>query len=316
MKKLKFILPVVAIFIACSENDPDISLIDNSTPVLRTFSYKTYNSTTNAVNRTTVYTLQDNKMVSSTTSTSALQQNNTTYSYSNNQISVISTLIGGNLSSQQSYSYNGNNKLIEYLHEYIHPTTQQSFFNRHTFTHTTDTIFSEWKQSSDGMNFNDLIATYKIVLDNNSNRTYFEKNDLSNNEINVRINRYDINDNLIAEDHLIKDANNVLMNSQSTTITHETSLNLLSLVYQNTYGKETLMLLYHLLQRSTPLNYFASKAISNNSFKTFNATFVGNSQITFEFMNETGTNNYDYLNEYRTYNDGVLFSRFTVEFTE
>ncbi|MFY0630220.1 MAG: hypothetical protein JXR05_07550 [Flavobacteriaceae bacterium] len=314
MKKSSFILLLTLIFIGCSENDPDVGLIDHSTPVLRTVTYNTYNVSTNTINRTTAYTIHDNKMESSiTTNTSTSQQVNSTYNYSNNRISKISTFKDGNLSSQQDFSYDGNDNLTEYLQESIHPTTQQSFFNQHMFTHTTDTIFSEWKQSSDGNNFN-TIATFKIVLDNNSNRTYLEENHVINNEIRVKTNNYDANNNLVTENTYIKDATNTLVNLQSTSITHETSLNLLSLVYQNTYGKENLILLYHL--QSNALNNFNSKTISNNSLKTFDTNAVGNAGITFEFVNETGANNYDYLNDYRTYVNGVLLSRFTVEFIE
>lgn len=314
MKKLIVIISFVLILFACNETHIDTGLIDDSTPALRTLSYKTFNATTNTVNRTTTYTLNSNRIVSSTTTNSSTsQQSNSTYDYNNGLLSEIMVFSDNNLTSKRNYTYNNANKLVEYLQESIDLSTQQSFFNQHTFTHTSDTIFSEWKRSSDGTNFN-TIATFKIVLDNNNNRTYLEENDLLNNEIKARISSYDTDNNLISENSFIKNNSNTLINVLSNNITYETSKNLLSLVYKNTYGKENLMLLYHL--QSNALNNFNPKTISNNSLKTFDTTFVGNSGITFEFLHETGTNNYDYLNDYRSYVNGMLLSRFTIEFTE
>ena len=314
MKKTIVIIPFVLMFFSCNEAHIDTGLIDDSTPVVNTIAYKTYDATTNTVNRTTTYTLNSNRIVSSTTvNSSTSQQSNSTYDYNNGQLSEVMIFSDNHLTSKRNYTYNNTNKLVEYLQESIDPSTQQSFFNQHTFTHTSDTIFSEWKRSSDGIIFN-TIATFKIVLDSNGNRTYLEKSDLINNETKVKVSNYDGNNNLITENSFIKNDDNTMTTILSNNITYKTSMNLLSLVHQNTYGKENLMLLYHL--QSNALNNFNPKTISNNSLKTFDSTFVGNSGITFEFLNETGADNYDYLNDYRTYINGTLLSRFTVEFSE
>lgn len=306
MKNLYCLLLCSILFYSCSKNDPDTGLVEDSTPVLSSYVYQTFNASTGDVLSNTVYELENNKIQGYTSADAS-----TTFSYQNNKISEILRYVNGILTGKQGFQYNSQGKLSEFLTENINNSTQQSFFNKHTFTYAQDTIFSEWKRSSDGITF-DVIAQFKIVLDTHQNRTYFEEHDLINNEVKVIYNTYDTNHNMITFDSFQKNNNGSLTSLFSSTYTYDTSTNLLSLINKNTFQKETYMLLYHL--QTNAINNFTPRNISHNAMLTISNNF--GTQFTYTAENEVNDDNYAYFNTFKVYNNGVLFTKFTLEFME
>ncbi|MFD2568445.1 hypothetical protein [Pseudotenacibaculum haliotis] len=302
MKNLYFLLTLSIVFASCTKNDPDTGLIDNSTPILSSYTYETHNATTGDVLTSTVYNLDNNKILGYTSANASAL-----FSYENDKISEILSYTNGALVGKRNFEYNSNGKLSEFLVESIN----SSLFNKHSFTHTQDTIFSEWKRSTDGIHF-DLIATFKIVLDVYQNRTYLEEHDIINNEVKIVYNTYDTNHNMITYDSYRKNNDNSLSSLFSSTYTYDTSINLLSVINENTYKKETFSLLYHL--QTSAINNFTPRNISYNAMQSMSNNF-GN-QFTYTVQNEVNDNNYAYFNTFKVYNNGVLFTKFTLEFTE
>jgi hypothetical protein len=96
------------------------------------------------------------------------------------------------------------------------------------------------------------------------------------------------------------------LNSASYT----TNLNPLLLIFEKTYGRKTLMLLYHL--QTNAINNINLRTISTNTIETYVTTF--DLQTQFEINNTSLSNNFVNGSDYKTLYAGSTFSRFSLEF--
>jgi len=312
MKLSKFIALVIFISLTSCSNE---SIDNNSESIILTnYIYKNYNvtNTPNTVIDSTNYQIVDNKIISSSSlNIETLIERTSTYSYSDSKIEEIQSFIEGSLNRSQSYSYNTNGDLIEYLTVAFNTDSQPSNYEKHTFNHTNDTIFSSWKRSDDGINYNINVSDSKIVLNNNSNRTYFEAYDYFNNETNIEVNNYDTNFNITNDSKYLRMENGNDTLSFENSYTYNSSLNLFNLINEATFTRKNLMLLYHL--QPNAVNNINAKSISRNNLATFESTW-GNSIANFEITNTTDENNNGLFSDYKTIIAGNTFARFTQEY--
>jgi len=312
MKKSFFTLSLIAILSSCANQDDSTPTVTAPTANITNYVYKTYNTTNtpNTVINTTTYKIANNKISDYTgENLQTGQMSSGTYNYVNNKIDEILKYREGLLVEKLNFSY-VNGRLSEYLQESINTSTQESFFNKHTFTHAIDTTYVEWRRSSDfGVTFDIPVSDIKMVLDSNANRTYFEDYDYINDDTDSKKNSYDGNNNMINEESFDIYNNGTIINSLTNTMTYEASENPLYLIYNATYGRDNLMLLYHL--ESNAINNINPKAISPNSLESFSSTF-GNT-FTYEISN-TELGGYVTSNNFETYNSGTQFSRFQIEY--
>lgn len=312
MKLFKYIALLVFINLTSCSNE---SIDNNSESIILTnYIYKNYNvtNTPNTVIDSTNYQIFDNKIISSSgLNIENLDERTSTYSYSDSKIEEIQSFIEGSLNRSQSYSYDTNGNLIEYLTVSFNIDSQPSNYERHTFNHTSDTIFSSWKRSDDGINYNINVSDSKIVLNENDNRTYFEAYNYFNNETSIEVNNYDTNFNITNDSKYLRmeNGNNTL--SFENNYTYNTTLNLYNLINEATFTRKNLMLLFHL--QSNAINNINAKSISRNNLATFESTW-GNSIANFEITNTTDENNSSLFSDYKTIIAGNTFARFTQEY--
>lgn len=314
MKNIFFIyLSIFLIFSSCSNEVLDEGLIIDNQVALSDYIFKTFNvsNTPNTVIDSINFQIENNRIINSTgMNLETLNQNSSSYIYTNDRISEIESFTNGVLSRVQSYTYDTNGNLTEFLSEVINSNNQGSSFNKHTFNHTSDTIFSSWRRSSNGTDFNINITDSKIVLDANENRVYYEEFDYLNNEIKSETNSYDNNSNSVNDSKYININGNTILLFENNYTT-SSSENLLNRINEATYTRKNMMLLYHL--QSDAINSINARNISKNILTTFSSTF-GNSFVDFEILNTTDDNNLTTLSDFRSIVSGNLFTRFTQEF--
>jgi hypothetical protein len=301
-------------FLSCSNESIDDQDINNTEVSLTNYIYKTYNvsNAPNTIIDSANYLINANKIISSSgLNLETLTQLTSNYNYLDGKIDNIKSFSNGALIRIQSFSYNTNNDLVEYLTESINTQNQNSSFQKHSFNHTTDTIFSSWTRSADGVNFDEEVSDFKIVLDDNVNRTYIETYSHLNDAITFEINSYDASNNIINESKYLRldNGNDVL--SFENNYTTNSSENLFNRINEATYTRKTLMLLHHL--QSNAINNINAKRISGNVLTNYQSTW-GNSFADFEIsniMDDTGTT---LFSEFKTTIGGDLLSRFTQEY--
>ncbi|MBF8148490.1 hypothetical protein ITJ86_01190 [Winogradskyella sp. F6397] len=312
MKKSVLIIILFALIsFSCSNesiNEPEMP--ENE---LTNYIYKTYNvsNTPNTVIDSTNYQIDNDRITSSSgLNLETLTQLTSNYNYANNRINEIQSFSNGLLTRIQSFTYNDGD-LVEYLSESINSQGQSSSFQKHVFTHTTDTIFSSWTQSDDGVNFDINVSDFKIVIDGNDNRTYFEAYDYFNDEIKFEISTYNANSSIINESKYMRldNGNDVL--SFENNYTSTSSENLFNRINEATFTRRNLMLLYHL--QPNAVNNINAKNISKNALMTFESSF-GNSFADFEILNTTDDVNNIILSDFKTVISGNVFTRFSQEF--
>ena len=311
--KMAFLITIISNFIIVSCSNDNIDLIDTqNSPTLTNYIFKTYNitNTPNTTIDSLNYKIENNRILNISGinfETSDVLTSN--YSYSNNQLTNVHSFVNNILNKTETFSYNSNGDLIEYISESI-SNNQISTLNKLIFNHTLDTIFSTLEYSNDGLSFTN-ISNFKIILDGNNNRTFFEEYNYFNDEIKQEINEYDENLNVVNESHylLAENAPNTL--SFQNNYTYNTSTNLFYTINERTYTRKNLMLLFHL--QSDAVNEINVKSISRNNIITFQSTW-GNSFVNFDITNTTNQNNITILSDYKTIiNDNVL-SRFSQEY--
>lgn len=302
---------LISYFTSSCSYDETINPSQNE-PILTNYIHKRFNITNspNTVIDSINYILNSNKIVSHSGLNSTTQsQHLGYYSYTNDMITKIQSYNNGVLTRIQSFSYTSNENLNEFISESINPFDQSHFFNKHVFTHTTDTIFSSWLTSDDGIVFN-VIKDSKIVLDNNNNRTYFEVYDYINEDTKSIVSLYDDNSNITEELYYTRVDGSDFLSFKNTYITN-TSENHFNTINETTYGRKSFMLLYHLLPNS--VNTINAKAITKNVLMEFNSTW-GNSFATFEISNTTNDNNLIVYSDFKTMVEGTIFNRFSQEY--
>ncbi|WP_299441529.1 hypothetical protein [uncultured Aquimarina sp.] len=304
-----FILVLILIITSCSNdddsnNDPVIESMNNF--VLTNFDVST---TPNTRIDSTYYQLANNRIdYSEGINFQTNETSSGTYIYDNDKISEIRRYSQSNLIEKLTFEYSNSNTLTEFLHE---TTQEQSIYNKHTFTYSSDSIYVNWKRSFDGINFDIDVAHSKIVLDSNNNRVYFENFNFLNNTTKAVITQYDSNNNPIKEEFL-HDSGTGLELDFTNTITFENSINTLYEVNETTFSRHTLMLLYHI--DSGEVNNFNFKSISPNNIKTFESDF--GSLFTYSVLHVINEERYSELTEFATFSNSDLFSAFSYEFFE
>ena len=305
MKKffnLLFVFSLLSIVYSCSNNDNS----EDSTTIYQ-FVQKNINANTNSIIDSTTYQLYNDKIISSERINIATNQSsNADYTYTNGKISSIFGYVNSVLLSKQFYFYE-NNKLSEFRMESYNTTNVLTQISKQTFTYTLDTIFSEWKRSTDGINYN-LILKSKMKIENN-NRVFYESYSPINNENKRIIMDYDSNGNPLNQEYYIKQQD-VYVSTQTNTMSYDNGINSFGKIMDETYGRETLMLLYHL--QSNAINDINVKSLCKNTINTFVSTF--DSTITFSVNSIVNTQNYAKKIEYISLVNGAIFSRFQQDF--
>ncbi|MCB0743768.1 MAG: hypothetical protein KDC67_07690 [Ignavibacteriae bacterium] len=313
MKDLVSILFIALMLSSCSNEDVSSDLQVND-PLLTNYIIKHFNvsNTPNTVLDSTNYQISSERISSSfSLNFETLIQKMSNYNYVNNRIDNIQTFTNNTLTRIQSFNYNANNDLVEYLSESINNEDQTSTYEKHLFNHTTDTIFVSWTRSDDGVNFDINVSDFKIVLDNNDNRTYLESYSYLNNETKFENGTYDSNSNIINELKYLRLSNGNDVLSFENNYTYNSTENLFYRINEATFTRKNLMLLYHL--QSSAINNINAKSISKHIMTNYESTW-GNSFANFEISNITDDNANNIYSEFKTIIGSDLLSRFTQEF--
>lgn len=311
MKTKNYFLVLVLILLFSSCNDDEVILIPDNQTTISHFIQRNYDLSGNVI-RTIEYELEENKIVSSVSTVIATSQTATTsYAYSNGKLVTISGFSNGNMTTQSNYIYNSNNDLIELRQDSYNASNQITNINKHTFTHTADTIFSQWNRSTDGGATYSTVTNLKIVLDQNNNRTFFEDRSTTDTDIDRVISAFDSNKNMIDEQHVVVQADGTTFTYPTNLYTYTNQINPLAMVNEATYGRKTFMMLYHL--QTNAVNNINARNCTPNSMQTYTTDF-GDGTITFEIENTAFDANYTKISDYKTFNSGTLFSRFSSEY--
>lgn len=311
MKSINYFLVLVLVLLLSSCNDDEATTNQDSQTTISHYIHKSYDVSGNIL-RTIEYELEENKIVSSVSTVLATSQTvNTEYTYANGQLATISGFSNGNMTSQSSYVYNSNNDLVELIQNTFNSSNQITNVTKHTFTHTADTIFSQWNRSTDGGATFSIITNLKIVLDQNNNRVFFEDNSTTDENINRVISTYDSNNNLINEQYVTVFPDGTTSIFPTNIYAYTNQINPLAIAIEATYGRKTFMMLYHL--QTNALNSINARNCTPNSMQSYSTDF-GDGTITFEIENTPFDANYTKISDYKTFNSGTLFSRFSLEY--
>lgn len=310
MKKYLLLLIVVLVTLYSCTNDENAAT--NLTPNVSNIIQKNYNITTGGIFNSTNYDLLNNKIQFTTsTNNQAGQQSTSAYNYLGNRLNNITNSQNGIVNAIKHFVYNTSNKLVEYRSEGFNPSGQITSINKEIFTHTSDTIFTQWTRSVNNAGSFSLISSTKIVLDSHGNQTFIEVFDNLNNETTQIIKTYDSNNNIIMEAFYTLDENGIPINVMTNSITYNANKNTLYFVTEKTFGKNVLMLLYP--YAGSAVNSITVKSYCPNNVNTFSTTF-GDGTITSAITNTTNQNGYSEYDEFSTYNSNVLYSKFTYEY--
>ena len=315
MKIKNFIFITVGLALYACTNETTIESNENQDiPILTNYIYTSYDvsNVPNTVTASTIYEIENNKIISASgTNEITSAQHSTVYDYLDDKINEILTYRNGELSESKSFAYDGNGNLISYIITSIDSSDQSMQFNRHDFTHTTDTIFSTWMNSVNGIDYDTLILESKIVLDDNNNRTYYESFSEINNITKFRIDTYDSNQNLLTESIFSRfDDGSEFLEFENNYVANSFE-NIFNRINEATYTRKNMMLLYHL--QSGAINNVNAKSISRNTLINFNSTW-GNSFAQFEISNTQGDNNLIIESDFETIIEGNVFARFSQEY--
>ncbi len=311
MKTKNYFLVALMSLLFSSCNDDEVILIPDNQTAITNFIQRNYDLSGNVI-RTIEYELEENKIVSSVSTVIATSQTATTsYAYSNGRLATISGFSNGNMTTQSNYIYNSNNDLIELRQDSYNASNQITNITKHTFTHTADTIFSQWNRSTDGGVSYSTVTNLKIVLDQNNNRTFFEDHNTTSTGIDRIVTTYDANNNVTNEQYIVALSSGTTFINPITNYTYTNQINPLAMVNEATYGRKTLMMLYHL--QTDAVNNINARNITPNTMETHTTTF-GDGTITFEIENTPFDANYTKISDYKTYNSGTLFTRFSLEY--
>ena len=302
MKNLKTLLFsfIFLAFISCeSDSDTEITNPEDEVSIYY-FIQRTLNNDGSTFSYST-YELANNRISSVSSSN---MQSTSEYFYDNGKISSILNYTSGTLSAKSTFSYDNNN-LVEYKIEKYNPDAINKI-EKHTFLHTSDTIFSEYTYSQDGTNYQ-LSKQSKIKLVND-NRVYFEEANTTTTDIDVSEMTYDQNDNPLTETTYLKFDNFPPTVAQMSYSNNKSSY---GMIMKNTFGKKNLMLLYHL--QTNAVNLFKVKILGNSNLVAYQTNWASD-VYNFEVTNEVNQNNYNSKTVYKTYDNNGLLSSFEHEF--
>lgn len=311
MKTKNYCLVLLFSFLIFSCSEEEIIGDQENQIAISHYIQKNYDLSGNVI-RTIEYELAENKIVSSVSTVLATSQTaNSVYTYSNGKLSSISNYTNGSMTAQSNYLYNSSDDLIEMRQNSFDASNQIVTIQKHTFTHTADTIFSQWNRSTNGGATYSTIANLKIVLDQNNNRTFFENQTIANENIDRVVSTYDSNNNLINEQYINVFPDGTTAVYPTNVYTYTNQVNPLAIAIEATYGRKTFMMLYHL--QTSAINNINARNSTPNSMETF-STDLGDGTITFGIENTPFDVNYTKISDYKTFNSGSLFTRFSLEY--
>ncbi|WP_299617633.1 hypothetical protein [uncultured Tenacibaculum sp.] len=300
MRKIYFVLSII--FLAACSKQTDVPYIN--TNIVESFSI-TYFNITGIPLTTENFSLENNKIANVTILNHSNNEiSNITYNYSSDKLTKIVSTKNNVETSVTELLYN-DNQLSE-ISFIKNDNLDGTNILKVNYTSDLNSILFSSKNNS-----NNEISNGTITLDTNDNRIYFEENDLINNQTKVIQTEYDATNNPKKEMFFSKD-NNILHLNFSNIITHNSERNTLYNIYENTYSKRTLMLIYHL--QSKAINNINTKNISPNIVSEFHSSFADN----FQFKIDNTITNDGFLEKgiYKYYdNNSNLISHFEIEFS-
>ena len=234
MRNLKLLLTfLIGFMISACSSDDNISTVDSSLKITKitnkvyTFYDSNYTLGESAILTDSVEVILNNNKVVSYSGLSNMNDVQKTINgnitYSNNKISQTEQFENNELSTSSEYIYDNSGELIKRKSNEWESSDQKFYYEKSDFTHTTDTIFSNHYDSSDGIDYN-LISSSKTVLDNNNNRVYYESCGGS-----TIIETYDSNNNMLSSN---------IYGGTVYNYTYSNVLNTKALINNNTYGKK------------------------------------------------------------------------------
>jgi len=316
---MKKYISVITIFFAlvtwsCSnDNIEEPDMTDNELS-LTNYIYTTFNvtSTPNTAIASTNYAIENDKIISASgTNFTTSTQRDLEYYYSNDRIDSILTYTDGSLSRTQTYMYHTNGDLKTYLSESVVADNEPLSIDRHTYTHTTDTIYSTWMSGENGADPGTFVLASKIVLDNNNNRTYYESYSPSNQLTKSWVGNFDANQNLQNESFYSSPEDSFTELLFENSYTTSGSENIFNRINEATYTRKNMMLLYHL--QPGAVNSINAKSVSKDALVTFDSTW-GNSFANYEILNTSDDMDNIISSDYKTIVAGEVLSRFTQDY--
>ncbi|CAM4005031.1 hypothetical protein FLAN108750_04680 [Flavobacterium antarcticum] len=316
MKKIfyfLFVLSLTSIAVSCSSDDalpneaenPENPEVPGNTNLYK-LVVKNFTVSTNAIFDSTTYQLENSKIKSTqriVVATGVITS--TQYSYTNDKISSIVASESGVIRSKQFFAYQ-NNKLSEFKTETYNLNNALTEISKHTFVQTGDTIYSEWKKSTDGTNYT-VHSTSKLKLEN-GNTVFYEGN--FGSDVSRIIMQFDSNGNPLTEKYFNKQqGENEFLPTGESTITYDAAINTFGKIMEATYGREVTMYLSHL--ESNAVNLFRVKKFARNTIKTFQSD---SAVYGFEINNTINAENFAKKIEYLFFLDTELLTKFEQEF--
>ena len=217
---------------------------------------------------------------------------NSTITYSGNKIIQKQYFINDVLGSEENYSYNSLDDLIEYK------IKEGNEYLKSEFTYVNDTIYKSKYSSFDDINYT-LSSTGKIVLDNNNNCTYFE--DTTGSFTNKVSLLYDANNNVIS---VTPDG------ITGYNYTYSLNINSEQLINNNTLTRKVDMLINAPFW--TPVN---AKSVSPNMILNINPQDNLSGFTYYNVTNETNEESNSIISNYKEFNaDDSLNSLYYSEF--
>lgn len=309
MKKITYLLILFATFLIYSCSADDSTENDTSTETdnelqIRSWIQKEYTfyGSTGPVESGILadslhFVIENNRIVSFSGLTDMDDTPKATsgdFTYENGRIAEIDRYTDGQLVLQINYMYDNSGELMESSSRYYDSDQSYSLYKRE-YSHTADTIYKTSYFSTDDIEF-ELLTSAKIVLDDNSNRVYFD--DLEG----ITRSTYDTSGNMLS--------NSINNGSTRYNYTYSNAINSAALIYNRTVGKKV-----NMIEFNEGLA-FSPSLISPNSMSAISAT---NDSNDYSFVIETDVNPENYTT--RTYHkenvngigDDLVVSEFIFE---
>lgn len=302
MKKLTALLFICFLCSCESTGDPTPGIGEST---LKAYTFKTLNND-NSTRDSVYYELQNNRIISTSGVFNTTQRTtHTNYTYEDGRLIETITFSNGELIAKSTFQYEGDN-LTEAISQ---AETQTGFsYRKWTYEHTSDTIYVKNVIGTDGINFDRKLADSKIVLDENDNRVYFEEYDHLNDDTQVVIMEYDERNNPTTETRYTLYEHG-LQFAFAANSTHDNTRNTFYDIREATYGRKTLMLLYHVY--ASPLNSVNSRHISPNIVDSYTTTLETH---TYDFQNHFDGQGQLAVNTFKMWIYGDLFKQNVTEY--
>ncbi len=232
----------------------------------------------------------------------------------NDLLATVERVVAGEINDKVNYKYDDHN-LTEILLE--DRSSSEIVYSKIEYTHSdSDTIYVSRKNSNDGTIYDINITDCKIVLDENDNRTYFERYLYSDDRTRAIVSEYDNNNNLVTET-FYDVLGSQLIERFNNRVSFLTSKSSLYEIFQRTYTRKNLMLTNHLNirainQNTSGINRINARNISPNNISTFQTDF--NTSVNIEIINQADSLGYSTNTIIKTYFDNTLFTVFEYTF--